>query len=166
MSGLFRNFLTIAWALWRYHTVLPQARTSAWFFITPLDTGIATLKSDKYLQIAESAQVDYMLQTGLIKKTLASGYSFVNAAQMVRFIKPIRLFKRVRVETQVVFADTRCAWLCHGFFVGEVRHAEALVMMKFKNGPVTVAPSQMFGAFAGEQSLWVLRWEESLAALP
>ena len=166
MSGLFRNFLTIVLALWRYNTVLPLARTSAWFVVTPLDTGIATLKSDKYLQIAESAQVDYMLQTGLIKKTLASGYNFVNAAQMVKFIKPSRLFKRVRVETQVVFADSRCAWLCHGFFVGEVRHVEVLVKMKFKNGPVTVAPSQMFGAFSGEQPLWIQRWEESLAALP
>lgn len=165
MSGLFRNFLTIAWALWRYNTALPQARTSAWFFITPLDTGIATLKSDKYLQIAESAQVDYMLQTGLIKKTLASGYNFVNAALMVRFIKPVRLFKRVRVETQVVFADSRCAWLSHGFYVGETHHAEVLVKMKFKNGPVTVAPSEMFGPFSGEQPLWIQRWEESLAVL-
>ena len=165
MSGLLRNFLTIVWALWRYHTVLPQARTSAWFFLTPLDTGIATLKSDKYLQIAESAQVYYMLQTGLIKKTLASGYSFVNAAQMVKFIKPIRLFKRVRVETQVVFTDSRCAWLSHGFFVGEVRHAEVMVKMKFKNGPVTVAPSQMFGVFAGAQPLSIQSWEELLDAL-
>ncbi len=164
MSGLFRNFLTMVWALWRYDTVLPLARTSAGFFITPLDTGIATLKSDKYLQIAESAQVDYMLKTGLIKKTLANRYSFVNAALMVKFIKPIRLFKRVRVETQVVFADSRCAWLSHGFFVGEVRHAEVLVKMKFKNGRVTVAPSQMFGAFPGEQPLWIQRWEETLAA--
>ena len=166
MSGLLRKFLTILFALWRYNTALPLARTSAWFFITPLDTGIATLKSDKYLQIAESAQVDYMLQTGLIKKSLVSGYSFVNAAQMVKFIKPIRLFRRVRVETQAVFADSRCAWLSHGFFVGEVCHAEVLVKMKFKNGPVTVAPGQMFGAFAGEQPMWIQRWEESLAALP
>lgn len=165
MSGLFRNLLTIVWALWRYNTVMPQARTSAWFFITPLDTGIATLKSDKYLQLAESAQVDYMLQTGLIKKTLANRYNFVNAAQMVKFIKPIRLFMRVRLETQVVFADSRCAWFSHSFFVGEIRHAEVLVKMKFKSGRVTVAPSEMFGTFSGEQPLWIQRWEESLAAL-
>ncbi len=164
MSGLFRNFLTMVWALWRYNTVLPLARTSACFFITPFDTGIATLKSDKYLQIAESAQVDYMLKTGLIQKTLGNGYNFVNAALMVKFVKPIRLFTRVRVETQVVFADSRCAWFSHSFFVGEARHAEVLVKMKFKKGPVTVAPSQMFGAFPGEQPLWIQRWEESLAA--
>ena len=164
MSGLLRNFLTIVLALWRYNSVSPHSRTSAWFFITPFDTGIATLKSDKYLQLAESAQVDYMLQTGLIKKTLANGYSFVNAAQMVRFIKPVRLFMRVRVETEVVFADDKCAWFSHWFFVGEARHAEVLVKMKFKNGPVTVAPGQMVGTFSGEQPAWIQRWEESLAA--
>jgi len=165
MSGVFRNFFTIVLALWRYNTALPLARTSAWFFITPLDTGIATLKSDKYLQIAESAQVDYMLQTGLIKKTRASGCSFVNAAQMVKFIKPVRLFNRVRVETQVVYADDKCAWFSHGFFVGEIRCAEVTVKMKFKKGPVTVAPGLLLGAFAGDKPLWVERWEETLVAL-
>ena len=59
MSGLIRNFFTLVAALWRYNTASPQSRTTASFFITPFDTGIATLKSDKYLQLAESAQVDY-----------------------------------------------------------------------------------------------------------
>lgn len=165
MSGLYRNFLTTLFALWRYNTVLPQSRTSAWFFITPFDTGIATLKSDKYLQLAESAQVDYMVRTGLIKNTLGSGYSFVNAAQMVKFIKPIRLFSWVRVETQVVFADTRCVWLSHNFFVGKIRHAEVQVKMKFKNGPVTVAPGLLLGTFSGAKPLWAEHWDETLAAL-
>ena len=165
MSGLFRNFLTMLFALWRYNTVLPQARTSAWFFITPFDTGITTLKSDKYLQLAESAQVDYMVQTGLIKKTLASGYSFVNAAQMVKFIKPIRLFRRVRVETQVVCADDKCAWFRHSFYVGETRHAEVLVKMKFKNGAVTVAPGLLLGAIPGDKPCWTQQLEDLLAAI-
>ena len=165
MSGLFRNFLTMLFALWRYNTVLPQARTSAWFFITPFDTGITTLKSDKYLQLAESAQVDYMVQTGLIKKTLASGYSFVNAAQMVKFIKPIRLFRRVRVETQVVCADDKCAWFRHSFYAGETRHAEVLVKMKFKNGAVTVAPGLLLGALTGDKPCWPQQLEDLLAAI-
>ena len=165
MSGLFRNFLTILFALWRYNTVLPQARTSAWFFTTPFDTGITTLKSDKYLQLAESAQVDYMVQTGLIKKTLASGYSFVNAAQMVKFIKPIRLFRRVRVETQVVCADDKCAWFCHSFYVGETRHAEVLVKMKFKNGAVTVAPCLLLGKLTGDKPCWTQQLDDLLAAI-
>ena len=165
MSGLFRNFLTILFALWRYNTVLPQARTSAWFFITPFDTGITTLKSDKYLQLAESAQVDYLVQTGLIKKTLASGYSFVNAAQMVKFIKPIRLFRRVRVETQVVCADDKCAWFRHSFYVGETRHAEVLVKMKFKNGAVTVAPGLLLGALIGDKLCWPQQLDDLLATI-
>ena len=149
----------------RYNRVLPQSRTSACFFITPFDAGIATLKSDKYLQLAESAQVDYLIQTGLVKKTLGSGYSFVNAAQLVKFIKPVRLFNRVRVETQVVYADDKCAWFRHGFFVGEIRCAEVTVKMKFKNGSVTVAPGLLLGAFPGDKPLWAERWDETLALI-
>ena len=165
MSGLIRNFFTLVAALWRYNTASPQSRTTASFFITPFDTGIATLKSDKYLQLAESAQVDYLIQTGLVKQMLGSRYSFVNAAQLVKFIKPVRLFNRVRVETQVVYADDKCAWFSHGFFVGETRHAEVTVKMKFKNGPVTVAPGLLLGAFVGDKPLWAERWDETLAAL-
>jgi hypothetical protein len=165
MSGLLRNLLTIIAALWRYNSGSPLARTVAWFFITPLDTGITRLKSDKYLQLAEAAQLDYLIQTGVIGGVLAKGYSFVNAAQLVKFAKPVGIFSRVQVETRVLYADDKCAYFSHTFMVGQVRHAEVLVKMKFKKGPVTVAPGTVLGAFTGDKPLCVQRWDETLAAL-
>lgn len=165
MSGLFRNFITFLLALRHFNAVPPLGRTVASFFITPFDTGIATVKSDRYLLLAEAAQVDYMVQTGLLKQTLCNGYRFINAAQMVRFIKPVRLFNRVRVETQVAYADDKCAWFSHGFYVGEARRAEVMVKMKFKKGPVTVAPGVLLGEFVGERPGWVGRWDEALHKL-
>ncbi len=165
MSGLFRNFLTFVMALWRYNTVAPHTPLAAWFFITPFDTGIATLKSDTYFQLAESAQVDYMVRTGLVRSVSAQGLRFVNAAQMVRFAKPIRLFSRVQVQTRIVYTDSKCAWFSHTFVVRQIAHAEVVVKMKFKSGPVTVAPARVLGPFTGEKPQWIERWDDALAAL-
>ena len=164
MSGFFRNFFTVLAALWRQKQA-PGSTVSSWFFITPLDTGLATLKSDKYLQLAESAQMDYLIRTGLVRKLLTSGYRFVNAAQLVKFSKPVRLFSRVRVETAVAYADTKCAYFVHRFHVGPDKHAEVLVKMKFKKGPVTVPADALLGSCSGEKPAWALRWDDTLAAL-
>ncbi len=164
MSGILRNLLTVVWALFRYRSATPQSRTVARFCVTPFDTGLATLKSDKYLQLAESAQIDYVIKTALIRDMLMKGCSFVNASQLVRFVKPVRLFSRVTVESQLVYADDKCAYFCHTFTVRQVKHAEVLVKMKFKKARVTVPPAELLGLFSGAKPRLVQRWDEALAA--
>jgi acyl-CoA thioesterase FadM len=164
MSGLLRNLLALLLALFHRGSTSPQGTTTAWFRVTPFDTGLLTLKSDKYLQLAESAQVDFLVRAGLAGRMRAQRCSFVNAAQMVRFARPVRLFERVRVDTRVVFADGKCAWFSHMFSVGGVHCAEVLVKMKFKNGKITVPPAQVLGAFPAAMPAMLERWEEALAA--
>lgn len=166
MSGILRNLLTIVWALLRYRSASALSPTVAHFFVTPLDTGLATLKSDRYLQMAESAQFDYVIKTALIHPMLAKGYSFVNASQLVKFVKPVRLFQRVRVESRVMYADDKCAWFCHTFTVRHIRHAEVLVKMKFKQGGITVPPEKLLGVFKGAKPAAIQAWDEALAAIP
>ncbi|MFI5444864.1 thioesterase family protein [Polaromonas sp. UC242_47] len=158
--------MTIVWALLRYRSASALSPTVAHFFVTPLDTGLATLKSDRYLQMAESAQFDYVIKTALIHPMLAKGYSFVNASQLVKFVKPVRLFQRVRVESRVMYADDKCAWFCHTFTVRHIRHAEVLVKMKFKQGGITVPPEKLLGVFKGAKPAAIQAWDEALAAIP
>ena len=162
--GLLRNLLTLLSALWHYRSVSAQSRTLVHFRVTPLDTGIATLKSDRYLQMAESAQLDYVIRTGLVRVMLRQGYSFVNASQLVRFTRPVRLFKRVAVSSQVIHADDKCAYFQHLFTVGNVLHAEVAVKMKFKKGRLTIAPAGLLGHFAGPKPAFLQHWDDTLAA--
>jgi acyl-CoA thioesterase FadM len=164
MSGLLRNLLTVLRALLRYGSTDPQSRTVAHFWVTPFDTGIATLKSDCYLQMAESAQLDYGIKTGLLRDMLRQGYSFVNASQLVRFSRPVRLFSRVSVASQVVFADTRCAYFHHVFSVGTAVHADVLVKMKFKKGRLTIPPAELLGMFPGPKPALLQHWDDTLAS--
>jgi acyl-CoA thioesterase FadM len=164
MSGLLRNLLTLAGALWPTRSVEPQSRTVVHFRVTPFDTGIATLKSDRYLQMAESAQLDYVIRTGLLRVMLRRRYSFVNAAQMVRFARPVRLLDRVAVASQVIHADGRCAYFQHVFTVGSLLCAEVFVKMKFKKGRLTVDPGELLGRFEDPKPAWLQQWDETLAA--
>jgi Thioesterase-like superfamily len=165
MAGLLRSLLTLFWGLFRYKSQAPSAMVVSWFWVTPLDTGIATLKSDRYFQLAESAQIDFMVKTGLIGDTFKRGYRFVNAAQLVKFIKPIRLFSRVQVRSQVIYADEKCAYFSHVFHTRGILCAELLVKMKFKRGSLTIAPMTVLGVLSGEKPEHLQRWDDALASI-
>lgn len=165
MAGLLRNLCTLLGALPRYRSAAPRDEVTSWFRVTPFDTGIATLKSDRYLQLAESAQLDFMVRTGLIAQTLKNDWQFVNAAQLIRFGRPIRVFNQVQVETRILYADGKCAYFTHAFLVAGELHADVLVKMKFKQGRLTIAPATLLGEFPGDKPRELQRWDDTLAAL-
>lgn len=169
MSGLIRNFLTVVLALFSYCVVRRRAtagdRVTSYFWITPWDTGIRTLKSDKYFQLAESAQLDFVIETALLRPMLSSGTVFVNVSQLVSFMKPVHMFQRVRVDTRILHADDKCAYFSHEIYMRDVLHAEVLVKMKFKRGRLTVDPFELLGLRFEEQSAQLLAWNQALEAM-
>jgi acyl-CoA thioesterase FadM len=165
MSGLIRNFITLFGALLSRGLFNAQSSITCYFFITPFDCGVSVLKSDKYLQLAESAQLDFLVKTKLLGKLRSEGLSFVNSAQLVKFMKPVGVFKRVRVETKIVFTDNKSAYFSHAIFLGEHQHSDVLVKMKFKKGPVTVSPTEVLGAFKWEEPAYLKPWNDTLETL-
>jgi len=141
MSGLLRNFITFLLGLSAYGSKTIGEVTKLSFWVTPFDSGIRVLKSDKYFQLAEAAQIDYLIKVGKFFKIIQSGASSVNLAQIVKFAKPVSIFSRIRVETQLVYADEKCAYFSHVMYSRHGQVAEVLVKMKFKSGRITVAPS-------------------------
>ncbi|MFZ6734615.1 thioesterase family protein [Undibacterium sp. Ji42W] len=169
MSGLIRNFLTVALALLSYFVVRRRAtagdRVTSYFWITPWDTGIGTLKSDKYFQLAESAQLDFVIKTALLRPMLSSGMAFVNVSQLVSFMKPVHIFQRVRVETCIMHADEKSAYFSHAFYAGDALHAELLVRMKFKRGRLTVNPFELLGLRFEDPPAQLLAWDQALVTM-
>jgi len=165
MSGLLRNLLTLLRALVAPGAVEPGARVTAWFRVTPLDAGVHVLKSDRYLQFAEAAQLDYLVRTKLMGTLLRRRLSFVNASQLVKFSRPIAMFKRVRVETAIIYADDKCAWFSHAMFIGAEQHAEVLVKMKFKRGSLTVRPGELIPQDFAAKPPQLEAWDRALGAM-
>lgn len=164
MSGLLRNLIAVLIGLCRYATKTPGDSTLCHFWVTPFDSGIRVLKSDKYLQYAETAQLDYLLQVGRLFSVLRSGVGFINVAQQLRFLRPVPLFSRVRVQTQVLYADEKCAYFIHDLHTAKGLAAQVLVKMKFKKGRATVAPATFLDGPFGQMPVQVQRWEMALQA--
>lgn len=141
MSGLLRNIIAFLLGLAAYGSKTIEGVTELNFWVTPFDSGIRVLKSDKYLQFAETAQLDYLIKVGKLFAIINAGASFVNVAQIVKFSRQVSIFSCVRVETQLIYADEKCAYFSHLLHTHKGQAAEVLVKMKFKMGRITVPPS-------------------------
>ena len=92
MSGFWRNLLTVVLALFKRDLAILQTGCACNFWVTPFDVGVRTLKSDKYLQLAEAAQFDFGVRSGLLKRMQQARCSMVNVGQQINFGKPITPF--------------------------------------------------------------------------
>jgi acyl-CoA thioesterase FadM len=165
VSGLIRNLFTLIWALFARDRFDAQSRVSCHFLVTPFDCGTSVLKSDKYLQLVESAQLDFLIRTKLIGKLMRSSIHFVNASQLVKFMRPVRVFRRVRVETSIIYADEKCAYFSHSLFLQNQQHGEILVKMKFKRGSVTISPMEIAGSLPSVKHEHLRAWDQTLEAM-
>ncbi|MFZ3002755.1 MAG: thioesterase family protein [Undibacterium umbellatum] len=169
MSGLIRHIFTVLLGLFscrfgRKCTGVAN-RVCTYFWIGPWDTGIKTLKSDKYFLLAESAQLDFVIRTGLLAPMLASGTAFVNVSQLVSFMRPVRLFQRVRVDTRIMYANEKCTYFSHEIYTHDTLHAEVLVKMKFKRGSLSVEPFALLQIRFDEPPAQLLAWDQTLQAM-
>ena len=145
MSGFWRNLLTLLAAVFKRDPAILQAGCSCNFWVTPFDVGIRTLKSDKYLQLAEAAQLDFGVRSGLLARMRRARCAMVNVEQHVQFTAPIKLFDEVCVNTIIVLADAKFVHFQHLFTVRGRQCASVLVKAKFKAGRITQSASDLTG---------------------
>ena len=165
MSALLRNLVTVLLALMRYGSARPLATVVCKFWVSPFDVGITKLKSDRVAQLAEAAQFDYLMQTGLMGTLVKQGYAFVNAAQMVQFKQAIKLFSMVTMHTRVVFADDKWVYFEHTLYAGGAMCAQVWVKMKFKKDRVTVNPGTLLGTQQLVKPAYLTAWDDTLASI-
>ncbi len=164
MSGLLRNIIAFLLGLIAYRSKTIESVTELKLWVTPFDTGFRVLKSDKYLQFAETAQIDYLIKVGKIFKIIHAGASFVNVVQLLKFVRPVSIFSRIRVETQLIYTDEKCAYFSHIMNTRDGQAAEVLVKMKFKMGRMTVAPSSFLPISFAAVPASVISLESALAS--
>jgi acyl-CoA thioesterase FadM len=164
MSGLLRNLRVLSCSPLHPGKARPLEATTATFWATPFDCGLKILKSDKYFQFVESAQIDYLLKIGKFFSLLGAGISFVNLAQLAKFTAPIPMFSRVQISTRLIFANEKCAYFSHVFAVHGVRSAEVLVKVKFKRRGITIKPSEVLSQSFTTTPGSVQSWEVALSA--
>jgi acyl-CoA thioesterase FadM len=159
---MVRNLLVLLTSSLRPRVACDQPLACA-FRVMPWDVGISTFKSDSYFAVAESAQADFLVRTGLFGPMLAGRMRWVNLGQAARMERPLRLFQRFEVTTQVLCVDDRHAYFSHRFGSRAGHHAQVLVKVKFKQGRITVPPQQVLGPQALEKPAAVLAMDGMLS---
>ena len=71
----------------------------------------------------------------------------------------------VRVETEIIYADEKCAYFSQALFMGSQRHGEVLVKMKFKKGPVTFPPGALIDSRFAAKPPYLQTWDDALEAM-
>lgn len=145
MSGFWRNLLTLFAAFFKRDLAILQTGCTCTFWVTPFDVGVRTLKSDKYLQLAEAAQLDFGVRSGLLGRMRQASCAMVNVEQQIQFHKPIFLFENVCVKTDIVFADAKFLHFQHVVTVKGQTCATVLVKAKFKVGRMTQSATDLTG---------------------
>ena len=145
MSGIWRNLLTLLFAFFSRDESILKTGCSCTFLVTPFDVGVSRLKSDKYWQLAESAQLDFGLRSGLVRRMRQAGCSMVNVTQHIQFDSPAKLFDRTTVQTNIIFADAKHIYFQHLYSVNGRECATAIVKGKFKAGRMTQSALELTG---------------------
>ncbi len=145
MSGFWRNLLTLMIAVFKKDSSILSSGCSCTFWITPFDVGISKLKSDKYLQLAEAAQLDFVVRSALLGRMRRARCAMVNVEQQIQFSNPVKLFDKVRVNTNIVFADARFVHFLHTYTVSGLPCAQVTVKAKFKTGRITQSAVELTG---------------------
>ena len=145
VSGFWRNLLTVIVALFKRDAAILQTGCFCFFWVTPFDVGVRTLKSDKYLQLVEAAQLDFGVRSGLLRRVRRALCAMVNIEQQIQFNQPIELFNRVCVQTNIVYADAKFVHFLHTFYAKGQQCARVAVKAKFKKGSITQSALQLTG---------------------
>lgn len=143
MSGFWRNLLTLLVALFKRNPDILQTGCTCTFWVTPFDVGIRILKSDKYLQLAEAAQLDFGIRSGLLQRMRQARCAMVNVEQQVQFLKAIPLFSQVHVHTSIASADAKFVNFLHVFSLKGQHCASVTVKAKFKSGRITQSAADL-----------------------
>ncbi len=89
------------------------------------------MNNGAYLTIMDLARTDAVIRSGMMKELWKRKWYPVVAAETIRFKKPLKLFQRYEIETEVVCWDHKAFYLVQTFYRNEKFLAKAVVEARF-----------------------------------
>ena len=85
------------------------------------------------------------MRSGLLGRMRQAHCAMFNVEQRIQFMRPIKLFDKVCVNTNIVFADAKFVNFQHLFSVNGPPCASVQVKAKFKAGRITQSAANLTG---------------------
>jgi acyl-CoA thioesterase FadM len=116
--------------------------TRVFFRVWPLDLDINLhMTNSRYLALMDLGRTNLIFQTGLAGPVWREKWSPVIAGSMVRFRRPLQLFQRLELVTQVLGYDEKWMFIEHRFLRGGDIVCQAVVKGCFLGRQGVVAPA-------------------------
>jgi len=105
----------------------PLALTSYKFRVMPWDMDLNMhLTNTRYPSFIDVGRVQWFAEIGLLPLIFGDGWRTVVASQTVTFVREIKPFAKVNVESQVLYWDRKYMYSEHRFLVDGKLHCKAL----------------------------------------
>ena len=102
MNLFFRLLYTLIFSRFR-SKIEPLGTCRTPFRCLPTDLDVLMhINNGMYFCLMDLARVDFMFRTGLLEKTKKQGWYPIVEAETIRFKKPITLFQKFYIDSQVI----------------------------------------------------------------
>jgi len=89
------------------------------------------MNNGAYLTIMDLGRIDMLVRAGMLKGVLKNRWYPVVVGETIRFKRPMKLFRRYHIKTEVLCWDHRAFYIQQTFFSDDVFIAKAVVETRF-----------------------------------
>ena len=120
-----------------------------------LDTN-AHLNNGRYLTLMDLGRFDLMTQCGLVRIVTKNRWFPVTGGVMVRFERPLHLFEKIMLRSQIIGWDEKWLFFNHDLFSGAHRAARATTRGLFRSRGQSISSQQLLDAMNYDGASMVL----------
>ncbi len=173
MSLFLRLFLVLVFQS-RGRRAAPLDTTTVWSRVMPNDLDLNRhVNNGRVLTLADLGRIDWFWRTGCLKAALRLGATPIVGDATARFIRQLKLFERIRIDSRMLGWGGKWAFLEHRIYRRDGQLAAIVVIRGMFHGgkrgavsPATLLEATGHGLLASPQlPIWVQTWADSLDQL-
>jgi len=120
MNLIFRMLYLLIASIFKPKLTIEYPRNSLSLRVLPNDLDINRhMNNGRYLTICDLSRVDMFIRTGLAKTMLKEGWMPVISEHTMTYKKPLMLFQRYELKSEIVDWDEKFFHMTHTFIVGK-----------------------------------------------
>lgn len=173
MSLFLRLFLVLMLQS-RGRKAAPLDTTTVWSRVMPNDLDLNRhVNNGRVLTLADLGRIDWFWRTGCLKAALRMGAAPIVGDATARFIKQLKLFERIRIESRMLGWGAKWAFLEHRIYRRDGALAAIVVIRGMFHGGKkgAVSPAALLEATGHAATAspvlpeWVQTWSRALDQL-
>ena len=148
--------------------------TTVWSRVMPNDLDLNRhVNNGRVLTLADLGRIDWFYRTGCLRAALKRGWAPIVGDATARFIKQLKLFERIRIDSRMLGWGAKWAFLEHRIYRSDGQLAAIVVIRGMFHGGKqgAIAPATLMEASghvvtsSPELPTWVQTWATSLDQL-